>query len=162
MARRHVMTARRRVALRKAQLASARKRKRSRATKVIAVGVLATGSLIAGKKVSNHVKLFKDSKEFQSSGFDPESGYGPGRSKYTYKEHLGYRRSYYKSERKRFRREVGRIVTGKQSKHPLMNGLLVMQVQSGQYKYRNKPQKLIRVTKQHHQRMLRYKSDPTL
>jgi hypothetical protein len=160
------MTAARRKALRKAQIASARKRRgrRRRSTNrriatVLAVGTVAT---LAGRRTSSHVKLFKEAREFQSSGFDPESGYGPGRAKYTYFEHLGYRRMHYKSHRKSYRNKMTRIITGKQSKHPLANGILAMQVQSGQYKYQTRPQKLIKTTIRYRQSMQRYKSDPTL
>jgi len=165
MARRYVLTAKRRAALKKAALISARKRKRRRVKRVATVGALgavAAGSLIAGKRVSTHVKVFKGAKEFQSSGFDPESGYGPGRAKYTYREHIGYRRSIYKSHRTHYRREIGRIITGKPSKHPLMNGIVAMQMQSGRYRYLSKPKKLVKATRQHHKRMMRYRSDPTL
>ena len=163
MARRYVMTARRKAALRKAQLASARKRRRpSRKVKAaVAVGV-ATGVVLAGKRTSSHVKLFKEAKAFQMSGFDPESGYGPGRAKYTYKEHLSYRRMNYKSHRKYYRNKVTQIITGRQSKHPLANGLLAMQMKSGQYKHKTKIQRLVGATKNHRKAMIRYRSDPTL
>ena len=159
------LTAARRRALRKAQAASARKRRgrrRSQVKTVLAVGAGIGVAVLAGRRVNSHVKLFKEAKEFQSSGFDPESGYGPGRAKYTYREHLSYRRSIYKSHRRFYRNKMKNTLLGRQSKHPLANGLLVMQVRSGQYKYQSKPQKLIKTTVRYRQSMKRIKSDPTL
>lgn len=158
---RHVMTPRRKAALRKAQLVSARKRRRRAAT-ILAVSAGVGIATLTGRRVSSHVKLFKEAKSFQSSGFDPESGYGPGLAKYSYKEHLRYRRSIYKSHRKFYRNKIKQTVLGQQSKHPLANGLLVMQIRSGRYKYQSKPQKIIKTTVRYHQSMRRYKSDPTL
>lgn len=158
------LTAARRKALRKAQAASARKRRgrRSRVKTVLAVSAGIGVATLAGRRVNSHVKLFKLAKDFQSSGFDPESGYGPGLAKYTYREHLSYRRSIYKSNRKFYRNKMKNTLLGRQSKNPLANGLLVMQVRSGQYKYQSKPQKLIKTTIRYRQSMKRIKSDPTL
>ncbi len=59
MARRYVMTARRKAALRKAQLASARKRKGSRRRKVVAgvVGVVAVGSVLGYRSYNTKVEI---------------------------------------------------------------------------------------------------------
>jgi len=160
------LTAARRRALRKAQLASARKRRgrrrRNTVRTVLGVSAAVGAGVLAGRRVGSHVKLFKEAREFQSSGFDPESGYGPGLAKYSYREHLRYRRMWYKAERRYYRRKVKNIVLGRQSSHPLMNGILAMQVQSGQYKYQSRSQKLIKATVRYNQSMRRKKSDPTL
>ena len=78
MAKRYQLTARRRQALRKAQLASARKRKRNRNIKIAAVGAGVVGVAVARHKVSGSKINFRRSEHILSPVTKTPLGRGTG------------------------------------------------------------------------------------